>query len=152
MSAEPAVLERAIAFAVEKHCGRKDSAGQPYILHPLRVMVAVTTEDEQVVAVLHDVVEDSDATFEDLERLGLSTAALGALRLLTQDDGARTEAGYLAYVGRLKRDRIARAVKLADLADSFHAARLRQVTPQDADRLAKYLKARAVLLWPERRG
>ena len=90
------VLERAIGLALEVHRGQIDKAGRPYILHPLRLMAAMTSEEARVVAVLHDVVEDSEATFEDLAALGLSEEALAALRLLTHHDDDGSEANYFA--------------------------------------------------------
>ena len=139
------VLERAIGLALEVHRGQIDKAGRPYILHPLRLMVAMTSEEARVVAVLHDVVEDSEATFEDLAALGLSEEALAALRLLTHDDDDGSEANYFAYVARIKANPLALAVKLADLADNLDVSRLPSLTERDSRRLNKYLKAREIL-------
>ena len=139
------VLERAIGLALEVHRGQIDKAGRPYILHPLRLMAAMTSEEARVVAVLHDVVEDSEATFEDLAALGLSEEALAALRLLTHHDDDGSEANYFAYVARIKANPLARAVKLADLADNLDVSRLPSLTERDSRRLNKYLKAREML-------
>ena len=139
------VLERAIGLALEVHRGQIDKAGRPYILHPLRLMVAMTSEEARVVAVLHDVVEDSEATFEDLAALGLSEEALVALRLLTHHDDDGSETNYFAYVARIKANPLARAVKLADLADNLDVSRLPNLTERDSRRLNKYLKAREML-------
>ena len=138
------VLERAIGLALEVHRGQIDKAGRPYILHPLRLMAAMTSEEARVVAVLHDVVEDSEATFEDLAALGLSEEALAALRLLTHDDDG-SEANYFAYIARIKANPLARAVKLADLADNLDVSRLPSLTERDSRRLNKYIKAREML-------
>jgi (p)ppGpp synthase/HD superfamily hydrolase len=139
------VLERAIGLALEVHRGQIDKAGRPYILHPLRLMAAMTSEEARVVAVLHDVVEDSEATFEDLAALGLSEEALAALRLLTHHDDDGSEANYFAYVARIKANPLARVVKLADLADNLDVSRLPSLTERDSHRLNKYLKAREML-------
>ena len=139
------VLERAIGLALEVHRGQTDKAGRPYILHPLRLMAAMTSEEACVVAVLHDVVEDSEATFEDLAALGLSEEALAALRLLTHHDDDGSEANYFAYVARIKTNPLAQAVKLADLADNLDVSRLPSLTERDSRRLNKYLKAREML-------
>ena len=139
------MLERAIGLALEFHRGQIDKAGRPYILHPLRLMVAMTSEEARVVAVLHDVVEDSEATFEDLAALGLSEEALAALRLLTHHDDDGSEANYFAYVARVKANPLARVVKLADLADNLDVSRLPSLTERDSRRLNKYLKAREML-------
>jgi (p)ppGpp synthase/HD superfamily hydrolase len=144
------VLEKAIALALEVHEGQTDKAGQPYILHPLRLMAAMATEEERIVAVLHDVVEDSHATFDDLGALGVSEDALTALRLLTHHDNDGTEENYFAYIARIKRNPLARAVKLADLADNLNVVRLPKLTERDTRRLNKYLRAKDTLLRSER--
>jgi (p)ppGpp synthase/HD superfamily hydrolase len=83
-------LESAIALAVEAHRGQLDKSGRPYILHPLRVMFRCTTDLERTVAVLHDVVEDTGRTFDDLRRLGFSEEVIAALDGVTKREGSRT--------------------------------------------------------------
>ena len=112
-------LERAIAIAVAAHAGQVDKEGAPYITHPLRLMEAVEGEAAKIVAVLHDVVEDTAVTMEDLRREGFSAEVLGALALVTH----RKEEPYADYVVRAKGDPVARAVKLADLADNCRLER-----------------------------
>ena len=134
-------LEDAIRLAVEAHHGQRDKVGQPYILHPLRVMFRLTTEAEQIVGVLHDVVEDTKYTFDDLRRLGYSEQILEALDGVTR----RESESYEEFVLRSKKNPIARKVKLADLDDNMDPRRMIGVTDKDMERLARYRKAWAVL-------
>jgi (p)ppGpp synthase/HD superfamily hydrolase len=134
-------LEDAIALAVQAHRGQRDKAGQTYILHPLRVMLRLETEAERMVAVLHDVVEDSAWTLEQLRALGYPEQVLGALDCLTKREGE----SYEAFIERLRPHALARRVKLADLEDNMDVRRLTAVTPKDAERLARYRAAWARL-------
>ncbi|MCY1016459.1 HD domain-containing protein [Pyxidicoccus sp. MSG2] len=130
-------VEDALALAVEAHRGQRDKAGQPYILHPLRVMMRLETDAERTVALLHDVVEDTPWTLERLREAGYPDAVLRALDALTRRDGET----YEAFVERLRPDALARRVKLADLEDNMDVRRLTAVTPKDAERLARYRAA-----------
>ena len=135
-----ASIEKALQIAVRAHESQKDKDGQPYILHPLRVMNAVEGEAEKVVAILHDVIEDTLVTAEDLRREGFDEVVLAALDCVTHRKGEP----YADYVVRSKGDQIARRVKLADLEDNaqFSRALLRpdRIEP-DVARLRKYLLA-----------
>jgi (p)ppGpp synthase/HD superfamily hydrolase len=134
-------LERAIAIATRAHEGARDKGGHPYILHPLRVMLAVDSTDEMIVAALHDVLEDTDWTVERLREEGFSDAVLQALAALTIREGEE----YLSYVRRAGANPIARKVKLADLADNMDESRLSSLTERDRVRLKKYEEAVEVL-------
>ena len=134
-------LEDAIALAVEAHRGQRDKAGQTYILHPLRVMMRLETETERMVAVLHDVVEDSPWTLERLRGLGYPEEVLGALDCLTKREGET----YEAFIERVLPHPLARRVKRADLEDNMDVRRLPAVTAKDAERLARYRAAWARL-------
>lgn len=134
-------LERAIAIAVQAHSGAVDKGGHPYILHPLRVMLSVTTEEERIAAVLHDVVEDSDWTLEQLRREGFSEVVLQALDALTR----RKDEEYMDFVRRAGANSVARRVKLADLADNMDVSRLPEPTEKDRARIEKYQEAVALL-------
>lgn len=117
-------LQRAIEIAVKAHAGQEDE-GEPYILHPMRVMLSLrdgATEEEPIVAMLHDSIERGDIDFDDLKKAGFSKKALRAIQLLTHD---KEKTSYADYVMKLKADPIARAVKLADLRDN---ANLNHVT------------------------
>jgi len=130
-------LERAIAIAAEKHAGQKDKAGAPYILHPLRVMLRLTTNEERIAAVLHDVVEDCGVTLDDLRAEGFTPAVLRAIDSVTKRDGET----YDAFVARAAVDPIGRRVKLADLEDNSDPARIANPTDRDRERMKKYARA-----------
>jgi (p)ppGpp synthase/HD superfamily hydrolase len=130
-------LEDAIALAVEKHRGQKDRAGAPYILHPLRVMARVATDAERMAAVLHDVVEDSDVTVEDLRRAGYPEQVVAAVDRLSKREGE----GYEAFIERIAGDALAVRVKLADLEDNMDLRRMPEVGEKDWERYRRYLRA-----------
>ena len=134
-------LERAIEIAARRHEGQVDKGGQPYILHPIRVMLAVQTPYERIAAILHDVVEDTSATFEDLEREGFPAEVVDAVRALTKFEGeSRIEAAKRAV-----QNPIARVVKLADVADNMDLGRISAPTEKDRVRLNEYLQVRSLL-------
>ena len=134
---ETELLEKAIGIAVAAHRGQKDRNGAPYILHPLRVMGRVTTTKEKIVAVLHDVVEDTDWTFDDLRQEGFSDEVLAALDRVTKREGE----AYEDFVTRSGNQPLARRVKLADLEDNMDVRRLAKVSEEDGKRLERYLTA-----------
>ncbi|MDR2209539.1 MAG: hypothetical protein LBE22_11275 [Azoarcus sp.] len=135
-------LERAIGIAAEAHAGQLDKAGQPYILHPLRVMLRVSTPDERIVAVLHDVVEDSPVTLDQLTEWGFSEVIIAAVEALTKRQGElRIEAATRAAANP-----VARAVKLADNADNMDLSRIPHPTRKDYERLEEYKRIREILL------
>jgi (p)ppGpp synthase/HD superfamily hydrolase len=135
-------LERAIAIAAKAHEGQTDKAGAPYVLHPLRVMLRVTTTEERIVAVLHDVLEDSPITLDDLRRDGFSDVVLNALQSVTK----KSEETYEEFVLRAAADPIGRRVKLADLEDNSDLSRIPDPGPRDHARVAKYQRAISTLL------
>jgi (p)ppGpp synthase/HD superfamily hydrolase len=139
---ERMLLERAIEIAVEAHHGQVGKDGLPYVLHPLRIMARMETVEEQIVAALHDVVEDSEITFDDLRREGFSEYALEAVALLTHD---KEKVPYDDYVRRIKPHALARKVKLADLEDNSNLRRLAQVEDKDLERVRKYHRAWRIL-------
>jgi hypothetical protein len=133
-----ATLERALRIAAEAHEGQTDKEGLPYILHALRVMLGVLGEEAQIVAVLHDVVEDTPVTLDDLRAAGFSEAILAAVARVTHAPGEP----YADYVVRCKGDEIARRVKLSDLTDNSRLDRtILRPDRFDADeaRLRKYV-------------
>ena len=130
-------LEDAIALAVKAHKGQVDKADQVYILHPLRVMFAVDGEIARMVAVLHDVIEDSDTTLDDLLAMGYPNEVISALDCLTR----REDESYMEFVQRAKVNPIAREVKLADMEDNMDIRRLTQITDKDRERLNRYRNA-----------
>lgn len=138
-------LERAIVIAATAHQGQVDKAGQPYILHPLRLMLAVTTVEERMAAVLHDVVEDTAVTLEELASAGFPQAVLDAVLALTKTEGE----SRIAAAHRAAANPIARRVKLADVADNMDLRRISQPTEADYARLKVYEQVRAILLASE---
>lgn len=135
-------LERAIAIAASAHAGQVDKAGQPYILHPLRVMLALTTPEERVVGVLHDVVEDTDITITDLQNEGFSETVIEAIRAVTKLPGEKR----MEAAARAAQNSLAIQVKLADNADNMDLSRIAHPGPADFARLEEYQQVRCFLL------
>ncbi len=138
-------LERAIELAARAHAGQTDKAGAPYILHPLRVMLRVGTAHEQMAAVLHDIVEDTPVTLDDLRREGFDEAIVTAVDALTKRPGETR----LDAAARAVRNPIARVVKLADNAENMDLSRLAAPTQKDLARQREYEQVRALLLQGE---
>lgn len=133
-------LEKAIHMAVNAHYNQKDKGGEPYIFHPLRVMDACASLEEKIVAILHDVVEDTDITIEML-RQEFPPQIIEALKLLTHNP----DVPYMDYVASIKKNTIAREVKIADLTDNSNVYRLKEFTDKDIQRLTKYYEALKLL-------
>ena len=131
-------LERAIQIATEAHKGQFDKAGKEYIGHPIRVMEMGKTEDEKIVGVLHDVIENTDWTFERLEAEGFSPEVIAALRCVTKTS---ENENYDDFIDRVKKNPLAVAVKINDLTDNMDIRRLPYLSDKDVKRLKKYLKA-----------
>ena len=125
----------------EAHQGQTDKSGIPYVLHPIHVAEQMTDEQTTIVALLHDVIEDTDYTLQDLEKMGFEQLVLDALALMTHKKGVP----YLEYVAKLKDNPIARAVKLADLRHNNDASRLDTVDEKTKSRLEKYKAAIEIL-------
>jgi (p)ppGpp synthase/HD superfamily hydrolase len=132
-----ATLERAIAIAAEGHAGQVDKAGLPYILHPLRVMLRMKTTEERVAAVLHDILEDTHWTVDQLRKEGFSDQILAAIEAVTR----REDETYDDFVDRAARDPIGRRVKIADLEDNADLTRIERPTDKDHARVQKYQRA-----------
>ena len=130
-------LEEAIRIAVEAHRGQQDRAGAPYILHPLRMLFRVQTDAERMAAVLHDVVEDTAWTLDDLRARGFPGEVVDAVDHLTR----RPDESYEQFVDRAATHPVARRVKLADLEDNLDVRRIGTVGDGDAERLNRYLRA-----------
>ena len=137
-------LERAIAVAAQAHAGQTDKAGEPYILHPLRLMLAMETGLERIVAVLHDVVEDSGITLEKLRAEGFAEEAVAAIDALTKRDGE----SKMDAAARAKGNALALRVKLADNADNQDMILTSDPTEADVARIEEYRRIRAFLLAP----
>ena len=131
------LLEKAISIALTAHKGQVDKGGNPYILHPIRVMGSVKTIEEKIIALLHDVVEDSDITIEQLKKEGFSETTLEAINLLTKT----SDCSYEDYLLRIKSNKLALEIKKADLKDNLDNSRLAELNPSDYKRIGKYKKA-----------
>ncbi len=128
------LLGRAVAIAAAAHQDQVDKANAPYILHPLRLMLRGKTTLEQLVAVLHDVVEDSDWTLERLEAEGFPTEAIAALDCLTR----RSDESYDEFIDRVLTNPLAVRVKRYDLEDNMTLTRMTVLTDKDVERLQRY--------------
>ncbi|RON81239.1 HD domain-containing protein [Pseudomonas fluorescens] len=130
-------LERAIAIAATAHAGQVDKGGAPYILHPLKVMLRMTSLEERIVAVLHDVVEDCDISLDDLRKEGFSEEVLTAIASVTKVPGE----SYDDFVERAAQNPIGRVVKLADLEENSDLSRIASPSWEDLERIEKYRRA-----------
>ena len=132
-------LQRAIEIALEAHKGALDKGGNPYILHPLRLMLQMDSEEEMIVAILHDVVEDSEKwSFDKLHKEGFSKKIINSLRSVTKEN---ENEDYEKFIDRSVKDKIGRKVKIADISDNLNISRLKEVTDKDILRINKYKKA-----------
>jgi|TARA_B110000116_G_scaffold48312_1_gene40281 (p)ppGpp synthase/HD superfamily hydrolase len=136
-------LERAIEIAVQAHKGASDKGGTPYILHSLAVMHNLDTDDERIVGVLHDVVEDTEWTFEKLLDEGFSVTVVNALRSVTKQVGGED---YFDFVQRAKQNPLGRKVKIADIRHNMDVTRIKIISDKDMARLNKYKKALEILI------
>lgn len=133
--------KKAMIIAYNAHHGQVDKSGVPYIFHPIHVAEQMETEEECIVALLHDTVEDTNITFEVLEK-EFSATVIEALKLLTHDESI----DYFDYVRKLKSNSIAKKVKLADLYHNSDITRMENPTEKDWKRKEKYHKAILILL------
>ena len=135
------MTKAALKLCFEAHKDQTDKSGMPYVFHPFHLAEAMQDEKTTIVALLHDVIEDTAYTLDDLRGMGFSHDVLAAIALMTHEDGVP----YMEYVGRIKENPIARAVKLADLLHNSDLSRLETITPRDEERAEKYKKAIALL-------
>lgn len=131
------LLEKALVIATKAHEGQKDKDESPYILHPIRVSNRCLTDEEKIVALLHDVIEDTNVSASDLLASGFPRNIVEAVLSVTRNEGE----SYEDFVIRSKQNPIGRQVKLHDLEDNMDITRFNQLTEKDLVRLNKYLKA-----------
>lgn len=136
------LTKKAMKIAFEAHKEQKDKSGLPYIYHPIHLAEQMEDEATTCVAILHDVVEDTEITFEDLIKEGFTDEIISALKLMTHDDSVP----YMDYVAMLKDNRIARTVKLADLRHNSDPTRLDVIDEKAQKRNEKYQKAIKLLM------
>ena len=134
---EQSMVDLALSIATQAHEGQLDKAGVDYIEHPIYVASQVDTEEEKAVALLHDVIEDSPVSAEELLQAGLPETVVTAVQVLTK----KKEQDYQTYLETVKKNPLARVVKLADLKHNSDLSRLSSITEKDRERLKKYKKA-----------
>ncbi|OYT85686.1 MAG: guanosine-3',5'-bis(diphosphate) 3'-pyrophosphohydrolase [Burkholderiales bacterium PBB6] len=142
MSTLENVIAIAIAIAASAHAGQTDKGGQPYILHPMRVMLRLQSMDERIAGVPHDVIEDTPVTIEQLRKQGSSHCVLTALDALTKRQGETR----LDAAARAAAHPVARAVKLADNAKNSDLSRIPNPTDKDLERMEEYRQVKQLLL------
>lgn len=142
-----ATLSRAIEIATEAHKNQLDKAGQPYILHPERVSNRGKNITEKICGMLHDVVEDSSWTFEQLEKEGFEKEIIEVLKLLTR----QPHEDYGTFIERVCTHPVAVAVKIYDVEDNLDVTRMEQLTEKDRQRINRYLKVLPMLKEAEKR-
>lgn len=131
-------LERAIQIATQAHAGFRDKGGNIYILHPIAVMMRCETNEEKIVAILHDVVEDSEWTFDALLKEGFSAEVVEALKSVTKES---KDEDYDSFIQRCSNNKIGRNVKIADLRDNLDITRMGELSEKDIKRTNKYKRA-----------
>ena len=127
----------ALSLCFEAHKDQRDKSGAPYVFHPFHLAEQMTDEKTTIVALLHDVIEDTEYTIKDLRKLGFDDDVLEAISLMTHD----SDIPYMEYIAAIKSNAIVKAVKLADLRHNSDLTRLETVTEKDQKRAEKYLKA-----------
>jgi (p)ppGpp synthase/HD superfamily hydrolase len=132
-------LEDAIILATGAHRGQKDRNDEPYIMHPIRVMAQLWGYDERMVAILHDVIEDTDVTLDDLRQAGYPDRIVAAVDAISKRK--EVDEPYSQYILRVKENPLATMVKIADLRDNSNLDRLPKVEAYDLKRLDRYNRA-----------
>jgi (p)ppGpp synthase/HD superfamily hydrolase len=130
-------LSKVISIAANLHTGQLDKGGNPYILHPLRVMMKMKDHSSMIVAVLHDVLEDTSFSIHDAEESEFSDEVIEALKAITR----KKDESYMDFIRRCKQNELARTVKIADIEDNMDLSRIEQPTKNDYERIKKYKKA-----------
>ena len=128
--------ELALQIAKEAHAGQVDKAGKDYILHPITVASYMDTDVEKTIAYLHDVLEDTSVTVDEL-RNHFSNEIVDTVITLTH----RKDESYFEYIQRISKSKLAKKVKVADLLHNLDITRIKEPTKQDYERLEKYKKA-----------
>lgn len=136
------MTKKAIKLMFEKHKDQVDKSGMPYVFHPFHLAEQMDDEETTITALLHDIVEDTNTTFEDLRKLGFSDNVINALKLMTHDKNV----DYFEYVKNISKNPIARKVKIKDLEHNMDTSRLDEVTDKDLERVKKYKKCYKYLL------
>lgn len=131
------LIERSLTIALRAYAGKTDKAGREYILHPLRVMARMKTDQEMSAALLHDVLEDSEITAEQLLAEGIPAEVVEAVQFLSKSENE----DYMDFVARTKQNKLAAKVKIADIEDNIDVLRLTSLDEWDLARIKKYHSA-----------
>lgn len=131
------LVDKALQIAVNAHAGQLDKAGRPYILHPLRIMLQMQTDDEKITALLHDVLEDTELSAQDLLDEGIPFRIVDAVQVLTRLEDEH----YSVFMTRVRANELAVKVKTADIEDNLNLLRLKTLRPTDWVRILKYHSA-----------
>jgi len=134
---EAKLLDKALALAVKAHAGQRDKSGEPYILHPLRMMLRCRNFEEKLVSLLHDVLEDTNYTVKELRKEGFPEEVLVAINHLTR----KNDESYDEFIERAASNPLARSVKIKDLEDNMNLLRYAEVDEKTAEKLSKYHRA-----------
>ncbi|CAM4340117.1 GTP pyrophosphokinase [Paenibacillus tarimensis] len=137
-----ATLAKAIALAASAHEGQTDRGGSPYVFHPIRLMLRAVTGEEQIIAVLHDTIEDTSLTLDDLRKEGFSDSVVEAVDSLSR----REEEDYDTFILRIKQNPLASRVKILDLLDNIEQTKKKKPSDKTRKRLDKYSRALDTLL------
>ena len=135
------IIDQSLEIALKAHSGQLDKAGRPYILHPIRVMNQMNTDQERAVALLHDVIEDSKYTKQDLLQQGIPADVANAVQFLTKE----TNESYESFIERILNNKLAVKVKKADLMDNMDLLRIKSIDTKDLERVEKYHEAYKIL-------
>ncbi len=131
------MTKKALKLCFEAHKDQVDKSGLPYVFHPFHLAEQMSDEETTIVALLHDIVEDTKYTLDDLRKMGFDDDIITAISLMTHDENVP----YMEYVAKIKGNSIARAVKLADLRHNSDLSRLDTITEWDIQRAKKYRTA-----------
>ena len=134
-------IKKAFNIAYSAHHGQYDKSGMPYIFHPVHLAERMSSEEEIIIALLHDVVEDSKISIEELKKEGIDDNILEAISLLTHDKSE----DYMEYIKKIKNNPLACSVKIADLTHNSDISRIDNPSVKDYERLEKYKKALDIL-------
>lgn len=131
------LTKKALVLSFQKHKEQLDKSGMPYIFHPFIVASEMKSEEMVCVALLHDVLEDTDTSQEELKALGFTQEIIDAIVAMRR----KRDEDYFDYIMRVKSNPISREVKKADLKHNSDLTRFDEITPRDLERQEKYLKA-----------
>ena len=131
------ILGKAIAIAVESHTGQIDKKGDPYILHPLRMMFKADTMEEKIIAILHDVIEKTEKDFEFLRNAGISDKVILAVDALSRRSGE----SYDKYIDRVAQNKLAKTIKILDLKDNIYSLNIDKQKQNNSVQYVKYQTA-----------